>query len=189
VVAPPDFAPDRRPITSLADGFKDRVDRDDVLEPGYVDDLEQTSREVRDLLERIAETVGLMNLDFQNERCGRENAAAASSLHQAGGTGRELRPFAGTELVGEDPLPLTTRGRQRHRRFVSLSLLEDVFREHPDLVSAIVREPVASSPLYDARMPAMMRGSDGFPMHLTRRQHALLTAWARRLRRSVQEGS
>lgn len=188
VVAPPDFAPDRRPFTSLADGLKDRVDRDDVLDPAYTEDVELTSAEVRDLLERVAETVGLSNLDFQNERSGRENQAAAGALHRSGRAGRELRPFGGSDLVGQDQLPLTARARQRHRRFVSIELLEDVFRQHPTLLDAVVREPLASSPLYDARMPAMMRGSDGLPMHLTRRQHALLQAWVARLRRGVEEG-
>ena len=64
-----------------------------------------------------------MNLDFQNERSGRENQAVAGALHQTDRAGRELRPFGGSDLVGEDRLPLTARGRQRHRRFVSVELL------------------------------------------------------------------
>ncbi|MFC5148779.1 hypothetical protein [Streptomyces aureoversilis] len=36
VAAPPDFAPDRRPFVSLADGLTDRVERAEVREPAYL---------------------------------------------------------------------------------------------------------------------------------------------------------
>lgn len=39
---------------------------------------------------------------------------------------------------------------------------------------------------YDRRMPAVMRGSDRHPMHITRRQYELLVAWVRRLRQGVE---
>jgi hypothetical protein len=39
---------------------------------------------------------------------------------------------------------------------------------------------------YDHKMPALMRGSDRYPMHITRRQYDLLVAWVRRLRRDIE---
>jgi hypothetical protein len=189
VVTPPHFAPDRRPFTSLADDLKDRVDRYDVLDEAYVKDRDRTTTEIRDLMERVIETVGLMNLDFQNERSGRENRAIADARHQQTDSRRDFRPFPELALAGEDPLPLTARGRERHRRFISLEVFEDLLRERPDLLEKFVREPMSGDQMYDQRMPAMVRGSDGQPMHLTRRQYSLLESWIQRLRRGVEEES
>ena len=65
---PPDYAPDRRPVTSIADGLTDRVRRGEARDPAYVGDIDKTTLEVRDLMERIFETMGLMNVDAQNLR-------------------------------------------------------------------------------------------------------------------------
>ncbi|MEV6974045.1 hypothetical protein [Kitasatospora sp. NPDC093806] len=169
VVSPPDFAPDRRPFVSLADGLADRVLRAQVSDPAYLADRRQTALEVRDLFERILETMANINVDVQNERVG------------------FLLP------VPDEPdgvvLGLTENGRRRHRRYVALEVLEDVLREQPDLIGRVVRAPVPDDPAPNARMPFAMRGADSYDLHLTRRQYDLLVGWARSLRDETEPGS
>ncbi len=188
VVGPPTYAPDRRLFVSLADGLADRVKRLEVRASAYVEDLDATTLEVRDLMERVLETMELMNVDFQNQRAQGENAAIArdAGLPEEAARGRA---FAVPELLADRPLPLTEVGRQRHRRFVSLEVFEDILRERPELVNLMIREPMTGDRYYDRRMPALMRGSDRHPMHITRRQYDLLLAWVQRLRRDVEGGS
>jgi hypothetical protein len=185
VVGPPDFAPDRRPLVSLADGLSDRVQRDRVLDPTYVDDLELTAAEVGDLLERVLETMEAINLDFQNERIRGENRALALGQGLSEDAA-EAKAFPRMNMIAGQVLPLTDLGRQRHRRLMALEVLEDKLREQPDLISKWIREPMTSERYYDRKMPALMRGSDRYPMHITRRQYDLLMAWANRLRRDAE---
>lgn len=188
VVGPPDYAPDRRPVVSLADGLADRVKRDDVLEPAYVEQLEKTAAEVNDLLERVLETMESMNLDFQNQRVRGENRAIAiaQGFSETAAEGKAFPPM--NPLPGQ-PLPLTALGRQRHRRLIALEVLEDKLREQPNLISQWIREPKTTDRFYDRKMPALMRGSDRYPMHVTRRQYDLLIAWAKRLQSDAEAGT
>jgi len=188
VVGPPDFAPDRRPFTSAADGLTDRVRREDVHDPAYVADEAMTTLEVRDLLERVLETMDNVNVDAQNDRAGAENAAIAAAQGLPPEAARE-RAFEPPEPILGRALPLTEAGRQRHRRFVALEVLEDLLREQPDLIERIIRTPMTGERYYDRQMPAMMRGSDRYPMHLTTRQYDLLVNWARQLRARIEEGT
>lgn len=188
VVGPPDYAPDRRPVVSLADGLADRVQRDDVLEPAYVDQLDLTAAEVDDILERVLETMESINLDFQNQRVRSENRAIAiaQGLSETAAEGKAFPPM--NPLPGQ-PLPLTALGRQRHRRLIALEVLEDKLREQPDLIDHWIREPKTTDRYYDRKMPALMRGSDRYPMHITRRQYDLLMVWAKRLRSDAEAGT
>ncbi|MET9731054.1 hypothetical protein ABZZ79_10430 [Streptomyces sp. NPDC006458] len=167
VACPPVFSPDRRPFVSIADGLTDRVRRGDVRRPEYLADTELTARETRDLFERILETMGNVNLDVMN--------GIFEALPRA-------VPLTGV-LLG-----LTEQGRRRHRRFVALEMLEDLLRERPDLIRAVVRQPGAD-PSFNALMPVDMRGADGAALHLTRRQYDLLEGWARSLRESTEAGT
>lgn len=188
VVGPPDYAPDRRPLTSLADGLSDRIKRDEVLASAYVDDLHLTSAEVRDLLERVLETMEAINLDYQNSRARRENRNIAVNQSLPPEVAAD-KAFPEMEPVLGRPLPLTEFGRQRHRRFISLEVFEDMLRERPELIEKWIREPMTEEKYYDRKMPALMRGSDRYPMHITRRQYQLLVAWANRLRRDAEAGT
>ncbi|HEY9374180.1 hypothetical protein [Streptomyces sp.] len=186
VVTPPDFAPDRRPFTSLADGLMDRVRRAEVQDPAYVSqDPRMTALEVRDLFERVLEAMDAVNVDAQNERAG---AFENVSLGLTEAQGR-ARMFPVPEALDGVTLPLTERGRRKHRRFVALEVLEDMIREQPDLIERFIRNPYAEPDRFDLRMPVAVRGSDGLPMHLTRRQYDLLVAWANSLRATVEEGT
>jgi hypothetical protein len=187
-VGPPRYAPDRRPIVSLADGFTDRVKRLDVSDPAFVEDFESTTHEVRDLMERVWETMALVNVDFQNERARAENRGVAASMGLPPEAAAD-KAFKRPDAIAERPLPLTEIGRLQHHRLLSLEVFEDMLRERPDLIDRVIRPPGTSDNYYDRRMPALFRGSDRHPMHLTRRQYDLLRAWAARLRRDSEEGT
>ncbi len=179
VVGPPDYAPDRRPPVSLADGLKDRVDRAEVLDPRYVADVALVSREVGDLLERAFETAGNMNVDaLDNLWSDVENPWIARQRNIPYDPANRLEPI---EPTASNPLPLTAHARATHRRFFSLEVLTDFVRKHPEVIQERIREPGAADPFFDPKMPMLMRGSTGDPLHLTRRQYDLLVAWARKL--------
>ncbi|MEH6374223.1 hypothetical protein V7793_07770 [Streptomyces sp. KLMMK] len=190
VVTPPDFAPDRRPFTSLADGLTDRVKRAEVRDPAYVtgDNQQLTALEVRDLFERALEAMDSVNVDAQNQRATSENIGTAQDEGSSVAEAR-ARTFPTPVPLAGVTLALTERGRRKHRRFPALEVLEDLIREQPDFIQQFVRPPAAEDPWYDRRMPVAVRGSDAFPMHVTRRQYDLLVAWARSVRANVQEGS
>lgn len=183
-VGPPRYAPDRRPFVSLADGFADRVQRLEVSDPDFAA-ADSTTYEVRDLMERVFETMGLVNVDFQNERAQRENRGVASAL----GLPPEIaagQAFSRPPTIEGRPLPLTENGRLRHHRLLALEAFEDLLREQPDVIDRVIRPPGTAERFYDRRMPALYRGSDRHPMHLTRRQYDLLKAWAAQLREAVE---
>ncbi|MFF8717110.1 hypothetical protein ACF07T_37630 [Streptomyces sp. NPDC015184] len=189
VVTPPDFAPDRRPFTSLADGLTDRVQREEVSDPAYVaENRDLTALEVRDLFERVLEAMDAVNVDAQNDRATLENVDRAQNLGLPEDETRE-RTFGPPDPLPGVMLPLTERGRRWHRRFVALEFLEDLFRERPELLRQVIRTPLEEQRWYDRRMPVAVRGSDAYPMHLTRRQYDLLEGWVRSLRETVEEGT
>lgn len=189
-VAPPDFAPDRRPFVSLADGLKDRVSRLDVISEEYLSNHELTSLEIRDLFERILETLELMNLDFQNYRAIRTNREIAQGIGLPDDVGiRKLFPVIEDSNLPNRSLPLTEIGRQQHRRFVALEVIEDKLRENPELLDKWVRKPMTGDKFYDTKMPPLMRGSDRYPMHITQRQYNLLKAWVKSLRTNETPGT
>jgi hypothetical protein len=190
VVGPPDYAPDRRPLVSLADGLKDRVHREEVVDPVYLADMALAEREVRDIMERAFEMISLMNLDVLNDWAGGHiNAAIARGSDLRDGGASDHYPFPPSQPTAGDPFPLTEQARGHHRRFISLEVFADFVRKRPDLIARMVRRPATLDPLFTREMPALMRGSTGGPLHLTRRQYDLLVAWAQKLQQSVEPGS
>ena len=96
-VAPPDYAPDRRHLVSLADGLKDRVDRKDVFADDYLSDDDLCDAEIRELMQRIYETASLNNVDVFNQRVNiQENPATAIQLGI---------PFRSNEYIAFPPPP------------------------------------------------------------------------------------
>ncbi|QCO00114.1 hypothetical protein D3093_33195 (plasmid) [Azospirillum argentinense] len=186
VVGPPDFAPDRRHPVSLADTLTDREDRE-AARTGDVP-LDDLGAMMRDIFERAFETSDLMNKDAQNDRSHRTNAFIfnpASSPFTPEQVEAMLWPQPDPERTAAHraaPLELSEAGRRKHRRQSAIETLEDRLRENPGLIDAWVRSPLDPNPFFDRRMPALMRGSDGRPFHLTRRQWELLHRWARALR-------
>jgi hypothetical protein len=191
VICPQDFAPDRRHVATLADNFKDRADHLPLDQTYEGVPYEELAAEIQDIFDRVFETMGFMNLDIINQK-----TAFADSNRKP--------PFVISESVL--PLPLTQIGRQRHRRFVALSVLETIMREeigreetgsetgYPKEIKPII--DMFNQPLYlkdDApyknnshrKMPALMRGSDSNPMHLTRRQYELILLWIKKTRENI----
>jgi hypothetical protein len=192
VICPQDFAPDRRHIVTLADNFKDRADHRPIAETYKDVPFKELSLEVQDIFDRIFETMDLMNLDIINQK---------GAFVQNNKT-----PFVVPESVM--PVPLTQIGRQRHRRFVALTVLETIMREnigreelgggrpvgYPAEILPIIKmlnKPldITNSESYNdnlfKNMPALMRDSAGNPCHLTRRQYDLIIYWIDEMRKKI----
>ncbi|WP_323073692.1 hypothetical protein [Mycetohabitans endofungorum] len=184
VVGPPDFAPANRPPISLADNLADREDREGARDPSNWTKSE-LCEVVLDILERALETSDLMHRDYQNWRSVGANInelmeAGSMSPFDADDLRTMLWPVPPVALIKEGRIggmALSEAGTWKHRRYATLEYLEDRFRENPALFDQIIRRPVGPSRYYDKRMPALMRGSDGRPLHLTRRQWEIFQLW------------
>lgn len=188
IAAPPIWAPDRRPVTNLADGLTDRSDRSSVRAPGYaLTNFAEVDAAMRDLLDRAFETVGLANMDVLDAYFQKENAlrgmrpASEYSVTQAA-----ERLWTGLQLVSVQDLPLTAAGRDRHRRNAADLFFDAFLIKHDDFMERYVRTPAGPERLYDRRMPGLMRGADRRPLTLTRRQYDLLAAWVDAVRARAQ---
>ncbi len=190
-VSPPDYAPDRRHLISIADALKDHTDRLEVWEPDYVAQ-DSTDAEIQDLFERIWETIGLMNVDVFNNRVDvQENPATAFARGIPYNTNDHyaFEPTKPSVTGTGEEYPLSQRGRQIHRRMISIEILKDMFRENPDLIEEWIRAPGANNGFFTKQMPPVMRDSSGGPLHLTRRQYDLLRNWVLHLRKDIEENT
>jgi hypothetical protein len=182
VVGPPHFSPDRRPPVSIADDLIDKEDRAGPRDKAWAVGEENAlaaRMEVQDLLDRAFETVGASNLDAWAEQRREENASAA--IYR----GDPQQPFDPAAPIWGDlsnqtvmDLPLFARGTWRHRRNSAEEFFEQLVRENSGLIVQWIRDQ--DDPLsvyYDQRMPALMRGSDRRPLHLTRRQMEEFRRW------------
>jgi hypothetical protein len=177
-VAPPDYAPDRRHVVSLADGLKDRTGRADVFDGSYYNDDELCDAEVRELMQRIYETASLNNVDVFNNRVNiQENPATAIQLGIPFQSS-EFDAFPAPPPLDKRPLPLSDTALEYHRRFQVLAVFLDIIRKQPNLLQAHVRDPLTRELFFDRKMPAVMRGPSGDPLTLTRRQYEFLMRWA-----------
>jgi hypothetical protein len=184
VVGPPDFAPANRPPVSLADNLADREDRSAVRTKGGLTRVE-LGELVLDILERALETSDLMHRDYQNFRAARTNMnelteAGSRSPFDEDDLRAMLWPVPSAALIKEGQagaMALSEAGTGKHRRYAALEYLEDRFRENPALFEQMIRRPVDPNGYFDRRMPALMRGSDGRPLHLTRRQWEIFRQW------------
>ena len=201
VSGPPDFAPDRRPPVSLADGLADRVLRAEVRDPAWTqgDNAPVTEREIQDLIARAFETVSLANLDATNDYFQAENrnhavrsvpyaanlddtAARLWTANTPTGEDALAQVFSGVGLGVSEPFPLTALGRDAHRRNTVALFLRALILKYPDFMERWVRVPATPDRFYDRRMPALMRGGDRMPLHITRRQFDLMCAWVETLK-------
>lgn len=192
-VAPPDFAPDRRPFLSLADELNDRsAARRDTLAGAALGDW------VEDLFERIYETVSMMNVDFWRATRGLQGltgtqlaAAAIPDDHviptdQAMGSRDALRDrdFAIPAPSSDIPLPLSEHARSRHRTLSDIAELQDLVTRQPERLRALIRRPFEVEEGEDTgerttmRMPPFMRQSNALPLTLAAWQYDLVIAWA-----------
>jgi len=155
-VAPPDYAPDRRPFLSLAD---DLADRD--LEPLSVERIRgsapQTMAEVTDLFQRVFETAGLVNLDGNRARALDDDQGLLTDAQRRRGqlpftdersmTGED-RPYASVRVDAlipapdaAEPLPYSKLVPLAHESLAQQDELLDFLSAHPHRVAAILRPP------------------------------------------------
>lgn len=188
-IGPPDFAPSARPFVSLQDGLADRVDRSSIRDEDISGEVLATV--VGDIFERALETSDLSNKDAQNDRAHFTNATEPDSFRgpipptDGVPDDPERAPFGtlwarsdqeDTPLSRVDSLPVGARGKRKHRRLNALEYVKDRLKDDPDFVARWLRPPLDDH-AYDRRMPALMRGSDRRPMHLTRRQYEMVQRW------------
>jgi len=185
-VAPPDFAPDRRPFLSLADELIDRSSRPS----SPADDAW-----VQDLFERIFETTSLVNVDaWRNIRGAqvREKDQAPKAIagdgikpvDQAFGSKDALRDqaIALASPTENSPLPITERAISRHMRLAELDDLRRLVAEKPERLKELIRTPFMSARNESAnattmQMPPFMRQSNALPLTLSSWQYERLMAW------------
>ena len=204
VSGPPDFAPDRRPPVSLADGLSDRTLRAEVRQPGWVlgRNAEQAELEVMDIVYRAFETMGLANIDATNDYFEIENVNRASR-EQPSADAKKVRerlwtvdtPVGGDRAAKmvlaydahwDNPLRLTALGVDAHRRNSASVFFRSLVLKYPDFMAKWIRVPAGPDRYYDRKMPGLMRGSDRMPLHLTRRQYDLLSNWVNSVRTDAQ---
>lgn len=192
-VAPPDFAPDRRPFLSLADELNDRSAMRSRPQGGApLDDW------VEDLFERIYETVSLMNVDFWRAARGLPQLSGAQvadtpiaddhvvPIDQAMGSRDALRDrdFAIAAPANDVPLPLSVHARSRHRTMSDIAELRDLVARQPDRLTVLIRKPFEvedgeqNGDLTTMRMPPFMRQSNALPLTLAAWQYDLVMQWA-----------
>ncbi|MEP0873927.1 hypothetical protein NDA01_29910 [Trichocoleus desertorum AS-A10] len=159
-VAPPDYAPDRRPFFSMADELADRE-----LPPVEINDAtaEVTAEEIHDLFKRIFETTNLLNLDASRDYLIRENLKRAplDQWQSAPHIGREGmtradKPLArlssdilndglnGKPNVGHSRLPYTDLSEHAHGSFTSLDYLILFMKTRGDRLKQMIRPPFGS---------------------------------------------
>ena len=197
-VAPPDFAPDRRPFLSLADELNDRA-ADGV---SRTRSMSENDREawIEDLFQRIYETLSLLNLDLWRRekaitlRGSRLSASAigsdeTSEPSKAMGGRDVLRnqsiPYPG---AGRDiKLPLTDYAHMRHRDLSDLDFLRNFVSQNPGRLATLVRRSFEAESgevsgeigTTTMRMPPFMRNSNAGPLTLAAWQYDLLMAWVK----------
>jgi hypothetical protein len=193
-VAPPHFAPDRRPFLSLADEINDR-------QPDPARDHNLSSQDlglwVQDLFERIFETVSLFGVDFYRDRFAAELKGEALADNKIGDDGvpKSDHAMGGRDVLRDrdiaiaapskdEPFPLAARAREQHRALADLNQLRSWVQTHPDRLAELVREPFTVWPgenpeTMTMRMPPFMRNSNAYPLTLARWQYDLLMKWKR----------
>jgi hypothetical protein len=194
-VAPPDFAPDRRPFLSLADELNDRsadaAARSGALSADEMDDW------VQDLFERVYETVSLTNVDFWRAARGIRTLTGtrlaanpivndgALPADQAMGSRDALRNRDLTVTPPSDNvrLPLSEHARERHRDIADGDRLRELVANDPARLRSLVRAPFEVEPGENGnnttmRMPPFMRQSNALPLTLSAWQYELLMRWA-----------
>jgi hypothetical protein len=194
VVCPPDFAPASRPPISFADTLTDRMNRD-LARKADQWTLEELRDIVCDIFERAFETSDLINKDYQNQYCHEQNIKTLDNLGRTSPYDREdvdamlwaniAKNVHAVSAGKAAPLHLSEAGHRKHHRYAAVEYLEMRFREEPELFEQWIRRPLDPNPYFDTRMPALMRGSDTRPWHLTRRQWELVRLWIFKLREAA----
>jgi hypothetical protein len=201
-VAPPDFAPDRRPFLSLADELNDRVR--EIPKGISSTDYDEW---VKDLFERVYETVSLFNLDhWRGVRA--STLTASETLREpikgdtVGTDRRDERAMGRRDKLRDpdrpilaepnNPLPLSKRAESRHSLLAEIDELKNFVMTYPGRVEALVRPPFTVKPNEGSdtstmQMPPFMRNSNALPLTLAPWQYRLLNDWVKALRQTPKD--
>jgi len=159
---PPDYAPDSFPVRTIADELEQILFGPDVSP----DDASPEWSE--EILRRAFETVRLQNTIVLNGNPVLNGAAANSMASQDTGFGRTEEPIMAPAIVD------TIAVRSLHQ-----SVLTALRSDAAAWFGQVLREYDKVGDLTNAgrrKMPAMMRGSDGLHLALTRRQRNAVLA-------------
>jgi hypothetical protein len=146
----PDFAPDRRPLVSLADDLADRDEGPIVVDQSDAT-IAMTQAEIADLFARAFETAALINLDSNRYRAIKENASDAQAHPQVNSDSMTAKDKPYADLTANlfpsapDPrdgnLPYTDAAHLRHGELCDVETLLDFLEQHADQVKRLVRPP------------------------------------------------
>lgn len=167
-VGPPDFAPDRRPVYSIADDLADRELPTVDVESGS---FGEAAAEITDLFQRAFDHASLFNLDASRARALQENNVriANAGLQLPAGVEPKLQdssmtrldepyvdklpvlvpqkqPLRFSEATGSDPLPYTEPVNHIHQQLKNTAVLLNFIERRPELIKKIVRPPYARVP-------------------------------------------
>jgi hypothetical protein len=147
----PDFAPDRRPLNSLADDLADRDLMPSQINPQDQSQITQTQTEIADLFERAFETASLINLDSNRYRALTENSSSKHYRPQVNFdsmTGKDQPPadltadlFPSAPTPSDDDLPYSDVATFRHGELSDIEILLDLFSQNAAKVKDIIRPP------------------------------------------------
>ncbi|WP_354256149.1 hypothetical protein [Bradyrhizobium sp. F1.13.3] len=206
-VAPPDFAPDRRPFLSVADEINDRDGTAAARNAGLTGAA--LAGWVEDLFERIYETVSLFNVDDYRSRRAAvrpppdfvpaslpeaklqaididQGVRSAPDRAMGGRDALRSQVYRLPAATNDDPLPLSQHARMRHRALADIQNLVALVAQDAlagrNRVAEIVRAPFEVESFENAiassmRMPPFMRQSNALPLTLAAWQYELLMRW------------
>jgi len=159
---PPDYAPDSFPVRTIADELEQMLLGPDVL------DGQASPEWTEEIVRRAFETVRLQNTAVLNGNPVVNGSAANSMATQDTRAGRAAEPIMAPAIV--DNLAV---------RALHQSVFTALRSDAAAWFAAVIREYDKVGDLTNAgrrKMPAMMRGSDGLHLALTRRQRSAILA-------------
>jgi len=159
---PPDYAPDSFPVRTIADELEQ------ILLGPHVGDDEVSPEWTEEILRRAFETVRLQNTTVLNGNSVINGGPANSMALQDSRLGRAAEPIMAPAIVDSIALRALHQSVFAALRGGTAAWFAEVLREYEevgDLTNAGRR-----------KMPAMMRGSDGLHLALTRRQYNAVRA-------------
>ena len=171
----PDWAPDSYHVRTISDDLEQMAFGPDVPPPANDQEDQKLKEELVDTIRRAYETVRLMNTMVQNGDQGIGDVARNGNNMpgQQSGYGRAFEPVyptAGGASAYQHALDAHQGALQKAIQSPKLAgSFSDINLVRPYLEVGDLRTQKRR------RMPAMMRGSDGLEMALTRRQYATLT--------------
>jgi hypothetical protein len=170
----PDFAPDSYHVRTISDDLEQMAFGPNVPAPITADEDSRLKADIVDIIRRAYETVRLMNTMVQNgdQNVGDVARNGNNMPGQQSNYGRAFEPIYPTATGAAAYQHALAAHRNALQQAMNSAKLAGSF---PDI--QLIRPYLEAGDLRTQqrrRMPAMMRGSDGLEMALTRRQFAKL---------------